>query len=80
LDIFPEGDASSSPGLLYSATLGKMASEFPNPNGVAAGLHVESAMNSIADPDSRQLIRFGTREGLATTPAGLGNSPPSFPG
>jgi hypothetical protein len=37
LDIFPEGDSASSPGLLYSATLGKMASEFPNPNGVAAG-------------------------------------------
>jgi hypothetical protein len=35
---FPEGDSSSSPGLLYSATLGKTASEFRNPNGVAAKL------------------------------------------
>ena len=31
---FPEGDPSYSPGLLYSATLGKAAEEFPNPNGV----------------------------------------------
>ena len=36
MDISPEGDPSSSPGLRYSATLGKMASEFPNPNGVVA--------------------------------------------
>jgi hypothetical protein len=34
LDIFPEGDPSSSPGLLYSATLGKTARESRNPNGV----------------------------------------------
>jgi hypothetical protein len=32
----PEGDPSSSPGLLYSATLGKTANEFRNPNGVVA--------------------------------------------
>jgi hypothetical protein len=36
LDIFPKGDLSSSPGLLYSATLGKKASEVRNPNGVVA--------------------------------------------
>jgi hypothetical protein len=34
LDIFPEGDPSSSPGLLYSATLGNPRGEFANPNGV----------------------------------------------
>jgi len=35
---FPEGDPASSPGLLYSATLGKRANEFGNPNGVVAKL------------------------------------------
>ncbi len=33
---FPEGDPASSPGLLYSATLGKAASELLKPNGVVA--------------------------------------------
>ena len=36
LDIFPEGDPSSSPGLLYSATLGKAAASSPTPIGVVA--------------------------------------------
>jgi|GEM_PF-4797960 len=31
---FPKGDPSSSPGLLYSATLGQAASESRNANGV----------------------------------------------
>ena len=34
LDIFPEGDPSSSPGLLYSATLGKTAASSPTPPGL----------------------------------------------
>jgi hypothetical protein len=43
LEISPKGIPSASPGLLYSATLGKTADEFPYPNGVAAGPNVESA-------------------------------------
>jgi hypothetical protein len=49
LDIFPEGDPSSSPGLLYSATLGKTASEARNPKGVVtkpARIHGPSELPS----------------------------------
>jgi len=34
LDIFPEGDPSSSPGLPYSATLGTRAASSPTPTGL----------------------------------------------
>jgi len=34
MDIFPEGDRSSSPGLPYSATLGKTAASSPTPPGL----------------------------------------------
>jgi hypothetical protein len=66
--------AAQSPRLLYSATLGIAAM-------VAAALHVKGTMNSTDDDDSGQSDPGRcTRGGLATTPLGLGNSPPSFPG
>ncbi len=34
LQIFPERDSSSSPGLLYSATLGKRAASSATPSGL----------------------------------------------
>ena len=39
LVIYPEGVASLSPGLLYSATLGN-GRRSPNPNGVMAQSHI----------------------------------------
>src|SRR6185295_11222719 len=38
---YSEGVAPQSPRLLYSATLGNGSGDAPNPNGVAAVLHVE---------------------------------------
>ena len=77
MDIFPEGDSSSSPGLLYSATLGKSASTFRNPNGVAALFCVKGAMNSLAITIREKLIRLAFTQ--VTTPLGLVNSPTAFP-
>jgi hypothetical protein len=61
LDIFPEGDPSSSPGLLYSATLGKTASQFPHPNGVAA-----KPARVHHPPDSFDVEHFRNPAGVVT--------------
>jgi hypothetical protein len=52
LDIFPEGDPSSSPGLLYSATLGKMG--VPQPQRGCGEASSRKRMNSIIENHSRQ--------------------------
>jgi hypothetical protein len=57
-----------------------MASEFPNPNGVAAGLHVESAMNSIIDNESRRTDPIGYAGKLGHNPGGVGELAAVFPG
>jgi hypothetical protein len=56
-----------------------MASEFPNPNGVAAGLHVESAMNSIIDNESRRTNPIGYAGKLGHNPGGVGELAAVFP-
>jgi hypothetical protein len=62
---------AQSPRLLYSATLGigNSINDNRNPNGVAA----------VLDVKGNPLVRC-TRAHLSTTPLGLRNSMPPFPG
>ncbi len=50
---FPRRGCVVQPRVAVLGYPGKDGSEFPNPNGVAAGLHVEKRMNSIIENDSR---------------------------
>ncbi len=59
---FPEGDLPSSPGLLYSATLGKTASELPNPTEVVANLRRVPNRDEFVPNRSRLLSSRFRRE------------------
>ena len=57
--------------------LGNGSDDSRNPNRVAAGLHVESAMNS--DSDSRQTDPIGYAGRLGHNPGGVGELAAVFP-
>jgi hypothetical protein len=73
--------AAQSPRLLYSATLGNSRDDPRNPNGVAAVLAVNGALNSMSYNESRQSDPAGsvyaTRVGR--NPVGVGGLPAAFP-
>ncbi len=76
---FPAGDPSSSPGLLYSATLGKTAAGCPTPTGLRPCLQSQAHEHNNRERFEATSSRLGTRRGLATTPLGLRNSLAVFP-
>jgi hypothetical protein len=69
--------ACQSPRLLYSATLGMAAMILLTPTGLWQDFAWKRPELRLAMRDKP--IRLGTRGDSATTPVGLGNSPPSFP-
>ena len=72
MDIIPEGDPPSSPGLLYSATLGG-GGRAPNPNRVVAYVMAKRIRLSRNVMAGEFMVPFA--QSNATTPLGLANSP-----
>ena len=78
MDIFPEGDPPSSPGLLYSATLGTRAASSPTPTGLWLACSDNTNQGIGRRVSSREFIASFTWSNAAT-PLGLRRSSRLFP-
>ncbi len=76
----PKGILSSSPGLLYSATLGKTASALPNPTGVVAKLPAYPIGIRLVLIRSRLLSSCALDVRPGRNPVGVRKLAASFPG
>jgi len=77
---FPEGDPFSSPGLLYSATLGKTAPNSPTPTGLCPMLPASANSDQFASNRYRLLRSCRLRCEARRNPLGLENSLAISPG
>jgi len=67
------------PKVAVLSNLGNGSDAPCNPNGVAAGLYVESGVNSIIDDDSRRTDLIGYAGRLGHNPGGVGELAAVFP-